>query len=106
MPPTSTLSQSVLPADVIAFAEEKGVSDYLPAVLEMTRQVFANRPVVPLLEDDPEIPDWRAIVMQVDVAGMNVERIVAAQQQWSAAIFQHCPATHVHLFSLCAVGVS
>ena len=99
MPPATTVSQPVLPADVIAFAAEKGVSDYLPAVLEMTRQVFPNCPVVPLVEDDPEIPDWRAIVMQVDVTGMNVEQLVAAQQRWSAALFQHCPATHVHLFA-------
>ncbi len=99
MPPTTTAPPPVLPADVVAFAAEKGVSDYLPAVLEMTRLVFANCPVVPLLEDDPEIPAWRAIVMEVDVTGLSVEQLVAAQQRWSAAVFQHCPATHVHLFA-------
>ena len=100
MPATTAILQPVLPADVIAFAAEQGVGEYLPAVLEMTRQVFSRAASISvLLEDDPEIADWRKIVFEIDIAGWeDVDQLVAAQQQWTASLFQHCPATHVHFF--------
>ncbi len=100
MPPATTVSQPVLPADVPAFAAEQGVADYVVPVLEITRRAFPNCAIRPSVEEDAEIPDWRTIVMQVDLTGWDVDRIWTAQQKWTAALFQHCPAIHVHFFVL------
>jgi hypothetical protein len=90
----------VVPPEVAAFAAEQGVSAYLPAVLEMTRRIFPHNPITILLEDDPEIAnDWH-IVFEVDVTGLDEAELIAAQDQWSTEVFQHCPATHVCIFRL------
>jgi hypothetical protein len=100
MSPSTQAAPPAFAADVTAFAAENGVADYLPAVLEMTRRVFPNCLVEPHLEDDPEIPDDRFILMDVDVTGLNEDQLYTARRQWTAAIFQNCPAPHVHFFQL------
>ena len=100
MSATTTAPQPVVPADVTAFAAEHGVADYLPAVLEMTRQVFPTSAITVRVEEDAEIFDMRFILMDVDVAGLDVDQLVAAHNLWSAGLFAHCPPTHAHLFSL------
>jgi hypothetical protein len=90
----------VFAADVTAFAAENGVADYLPAVLEMTRRVFPDAPITTRVEEDAEIAEIWFILLEVDVAGLDVDQLVAAQQEWSAGLFAHCPPTHAHLFCL------
>ena len=97
---SSTAMHVVLPTDVSAFAAEHGVADYVCPVLEMARRIFPDRPITPRVEEDAEISEERYIAMQVDVSGLDEHQLFAAQQQWSAGIFQQCPAVHVHLFSL------
>jgi hypothetical protein len=99
MTQATTSPQPVLPADVTAFAAERGVADYLLPVWAMTQRVFPA-PVVVQVEEDAEIADWRYILFDVDVTGWNEQQLFAAQRQWTASIFQHCPATHVHLFRI------
>jgi hypothetical protein len=93
-------SQPAVPTDVTAFAVKNGVADYVLPVLEMARCIFPGRPITPRVEEDAEILEERYIAMQVDVSGLDENQLFAAQQQWSAGIFQQCPAVHVHLFSL------
>jgi hypothetical protein len=87
-------------AEVLAFAAEQGVTAELAAVWEMTRRIFPNAPLTVLVEEDPEIANDCHIVFEVDAAGMQVPELVAAQQRWSAELFQHCPATHAPVFRL------
>jgi hypothetical protein len=91
---------SVVPADVAAFAAEHGGAEFIHPLLEMTHHLFPAVPLTLRLEDDMEIPDLRWIVFDIDVVGLEVDQLVAGQQQWSRALFQHCPATHAHLFVL------
>ena len=89
-----------LPAEVSAFADEQGVAAYLPAVLERTRRVFpAARRLAVLVADDPEIPDDRHIVFEVDVP-LTVPEALAAERRWSEELFQICPAPLVCVFRL------
>jgi hypothetical protein len=98
---TTTLPVPVAPPDVLAFAAEQGVTEYLPAVSAMTRRIFPIAPMKVFLEEDPEIANDRHIVLKVPVArDTSVEDLVAFHRQWSSEIFQHCPATHVCVFSL------
>lgn len=97
---SSTAPPLILPGDVVAFAAEHGVADYVFPVLQMARRIFPGRLVTPRVEEDAEIPEERHIAMQVDVSGLNENQLFAAQQLWSAGIFEQCPAVHVHLFGL------
>src|SRR5204863_7645182 len=45
-----------MPADVLAFADEAGVKDYVRPVLEMTMRLFGGRPTAVGLQGDPNIP--------------------------------------------------
>jgi hypothetical protein len=89
-----------VPPEVDAFAAEQGVRAYLPAVLDLARRLFPREPITLHLEDDPEIEDYRKIVLEVPTAGWDVPELVAAQNRWSQEIFHICPATHVLVFLL------
>src|SRR5438093_2252030 len=92
-PPGPTMSP-----EIAAFAAERGVSEYLPAVLAMTQAIYSGRDITIVLEDDPEIANDRHIVFNVDVTGLSVQQLVDTQWQWSGEIFKHCPSTHAPIF--------
>lgn len=98
---TTALPLPVVPANVLAFAEEQGVSAYLPAVLTMARQIFPTNPMKVFLEGDPElVNDWH-IILEVQIAAdSSVDELVALHHRWNTDIFQHCPARYVCIFRL------
>jgi hypothetical protein len=98
VPAKSELSE--IPAEVRAFAEEQGVTGYLPAVLEMTRRIFPGAPLRLLVEGDPKIARAQHIVLEVEVSGSDVQQMFEAQWQWCGEIFAHCPSTHAPVFQL------
>jgi hypothetical protein len=87
-----------VPPEVLQFAVESGVSDYLVPVLELANGIFPGRPMKVLLEGDPEIEnDWH-IVFEVDVADLSVDELIAGHRRWIEGLFQRCPSTHVCIF--------
>lgn len=96
---TSTLPVEV-PPDVLAFAEDQGVAQYLPAVVEMTRWLFPNYPLTVQLEDDPEIAnDWH-IVLVVPAKNLQVPRALELTWDWHRGLFANCPAPLACVFRL------
>ena len=89
-----------IPADVTAFAAEHDVSDPLSAVLSLTQRLFPSSAIAPRLEQDAEMEDQWAIIVAVDVSGLEASQLVTAQRQWSEGLFACCPSTHAHLFCL------
>lgn len=89
-----------IPEEVQTFAEEKDVAAYLPALLDLTRQVFptARRQAV-YVEEDPEIADERQIVIEVD-APLNLAQARAARRQWNTQTLKVCPTPLICLFCL------
>jgi hypothetical protein len=66
MTPTATaLDPAVFPADVQAFAAERGVTDYLLPNLELVKQCFPEGTVTTAYEEDGEEPDLSWIIFQV-----------------------------------------
>jgi hypothetical protein len=95
------MSRTGFGADVLAFAAEQGVTDFLQPILDMTRRVFPeNRRIQAVLQDDPELPGDQHMVFEVQVGAMDVDRSVERHWQWSRDLFQICPATHACLFGL------
>ena len=58
------------------------------------------QPAAHLQEKDPEIPNERHIVLEVDVADLDPEQYVAADAEWGRELFQLCPAPRVCVFRL------
>src|SRR5262249_32513404 len=99
--PTTSLPLPDVSPDVQAFAEKEGVAPYLPAVLEMTRRIFPNRPMKGFLEGDPEIAnDWHIILEVQMPTDSGVDELDATHHRWNHEIFQHCPSRYVCIFRL------
>ncbi len=78
---TTTAPQPVLTPEVLAFAEEQGVSHILPPLIEMTRQVYSTATRFDVLvEDDPDEP-FRYFVFELDVR-LDSERFFEADEKW------------------------
>jgi hypothetical protein len=91
----------VLSPEVLTFAEEQGVGDYLRPVVEMTRRLFPDaRRLAVFVEEDLEIPDERSIILNVVMAGLDPDQYVEARFRWSRELFAICPAPLVCVFGL------
>lgn len=100
--PQTILSPSVpaLSNELLCFAIQQGVAECVEPVLHMTRRVFPDSPVTARLESDPEISNYRQIVVEINASGMDDGQLLAAQNRWSDQLFQICPATHALNFRL------
>ncbi len=90
----------IIPAEVLAFAAQQGVTKHLPIVVAMTRRIFPNGPVSTLVEEDPEIADDRHIVLEARADGLDVAKALEARYQWHRELFSVCPAPLVCVFRL------
>jgi hypothetical protein len=98
-PATKTLPIAV-PQEVLDFAAEQGVSDYLPAVLEMTNHIFPGGLQAVVVDDDPEIANDRHILIVVKAKTFDVPQALEARWQWHGGLFESCPARLVCVFRL------
>jgi hypothetical protein len=89
-----------LPPEVLAFAADQDVTAVLPAVLEMTQQLFPAALLNVVVEDDPEIANDRHLVVRVNVTNLDVPQALEAHYQWHRGLFACCPAPLVCTFRL------
>jgi hypothetical protein len=105
MTPVSPTRPVSVPSDVLAFAAEQGVDTYLADVLAMTQRQFPDaRRVLVGVEDDPEVPCDRHVLIWVDAPGLDAEAYANAKFRWGGELFRLCPAPLVCVFR-CALGV-
>lgn len=90
--PAKTGTLPELPPEVLSFAVEKGVSDFVAPVLEMTARTYPGRSIRLFVEYDYEDPDWQYIVVEVDAGGYSTEQYVAAHHAWAAEFVGTIPA--------------
>jgi hypothetical protein len=105
MPLTLPIDSLDLPPEVLTFAAEQGVAAYLPAVVQMTRQLFPHSPLTVQIEDDPEIANDRHIVLIAENVDLEVSEAVEARWQWLRELFARCPAPLVCVFRLGMGGI-
>jgi hypothetical protein len=102
---TQTVSIAPHPAiapEVVAFAREQGVEQYLPDLVEWARQVYPSASRFDVFtEDDPEIANDRHIVFELDVP-LTVEEALEADRRWHRGVFKIMPAPLVCIFRLSA----
>ena len=69
MSPTLTApNPAVFPAEVLAFAAERGVTEYLGPLYELAKQCFPGANVTVTFESDYEIPNLSWIVFEVVIS--------------------------------------
>jgi hypothetical protein len=88
-----------IPEDVRAFAREKGVEDRLPAILEMTRQVYPGWEPTLKLVPDPELPE-SYIVVGVYTAEREPHALLKAQRAWLKNLASICPGMGAYWFTV------
>src|SRR5437868_8577796 len=91
---TQTVSAAPPPtvsSEVLAFAREKGVEQYLQPLIDLARQVYPTATQFKVfVEEDWEIDDERYIVLELDVP-LNVEQSLEANRRWHVGYQQiHC----------------
>jgi hypothetical protein len=90
----------VVAPEVQAFAEEQGVTAYLPAVLELTQRVFPTAHRVELgVQLDPEIANLRFLIIDVFVT-LSVSQALAGYQHWNDGLREFCPGPLLCVFCL------
>jgi hypothetical protein len=100
MTSTTALPLPTISPQVRAFAVEKGVEPFLPALVAAARRIFPEAHIQVLVQDDPELSDNRQIAFEVDDNGRSPAEQVAGHHQWAEELLRRCPATHVHAFCL------
>jgi hypothetical protein len=91
---------AVFPADVRAFAAERGVTGYLLPLYELAKQCFDGADVTVTLESDYEIPGLSWIVFQV-AAGQGEETSrQAGRSHWRDEKLRALPPPACGLFVL------
>jgi hypothetical protein len=89
-----------VPVEVLALATEQGVSDYLMAILQMTRRTFPESPLTVSVDSDPEIANDRHILVGVNAHGTEVDEALTILDEWHDGLFECCPASLVSTFRL------
>lgn len=89
-----------IPEDVQILADEQNLAACLPAILEATERIFPTaRKRAVVFELDPEVPDLRWIVVEVN-APLSGSDAIAARHEWHDAVRQHCPSDRICSFCL------
>lgn len=94
------LSGPAISPEVQEFADAKGISRYLNAVIDLARQAFPSSNVGVSLGQDAEDQGHQYIALDVDAAGLTTEELVAGQRVWSAGVSRVCPSRHAVSFVL------
>lgn len=101
--PTRT-TERAWQADVLSFADARGLTGYLDPVLGTTRRLFPGRNVEVAMQADREIPDDRYIAVWVDGAGMTADQLLATERQWATEVRQLCSGGEDRWFFLGMYG--
>lgn len=100
---TQTVSytpQPTLQTEVLEFAREQGVEQFLQGLIALSHSTFpATRRFEILLEEDPEIADDRHIVFRLAVP-LGVRQSLTADRQWIEGLSRLCPKARMYLFRL------
>jgi hypothetical protein len=104
VPPTTTpVPATPWPADVLKFAAEHGVAEYLEPMLEATRRVFPTARLIEVRFDrDPEYSGYDGILFLIHVSARDIpdSDVVRVFRAWHEETFQCCPAPLVCNFLL------
>lgn len=92
---------SAFSPDVVAFAREHQGEQCLQPLLEATHRIFPTASSIKVgVEEDPELRDNTQIVFDVQVAGLPLDQVRAAEKQWYQEKIRLYPQLRKILFCL------
>jgi len=100
MPNDSLATLPVIPAEVEAFAANKGANGYLNAVIDLARRAFPSSALCVSLGQDAEDETHQYIALDVEVGAKAADELLAGQRIWSGGITRVCPSRHAVYFVL------
>lgn len=81
-----------LSAEVRDFALKFGLLPYLPALAEITEQVFAEARVLTAeVHDDPDVAGLRWVIFRAEVPWAEPDQVRSARDAWYARTAATCP---------------
>jgi hypothetical protein len=89
--PTKPFTLPEVPAEVLSFAAEKGVSEWIYPLLEMTARAFPGRSIKLYVHYDCEDPDWQVVVLETNLRDYTTEQYLAADNVLGAEIMRSVP---------------
>ena len=85
--------------DVLAFARQAGVEQYLDALMKATREMFPGaREIRVFFEPDPEIKDFDGIVWEVDLPREQITDHWEMKVRWGREFYRICPPDPVRIY--------
>ena len=99
-PTLATVSGPAVPLEVQEFAAEKGVKQYLDAVINLAGRAFPSSAVRVSLGQDAEDKTHQYIALDVEAGGQTAEELLAGQRIWSGGIGRVCPSRQAVYFVL------
>lgn len=82
----------VLSREVKAFAQEHGLTPYLPAIVDVFLRIFKDAKKMSVeVDDDPEIAGLRHLLFAVQVPWRTFEHADAARTAWYRGTDAVCP---------------
>jgi hypothetical protein len=96
--PVKAATLPEVPTEVLSFAAEMGVSEWVYPVLEMTMHAYPARAIKIFVQHDYEDPDWRSIVLQTERGNYTSEQYLAAHRALATEIVRSVPAHARQLF--------
>ena len=98
--PAVAFSLPAIPPEVQAFAAEKGVNGYLPAVIDLAGRAFPGSALTVSLGQDAEDETHRYVAIDVEAGAKGADELLAGQKAWSGGLSRVCPSRHAVYFVL------
>jgi hypothetical protein len=92
IPTLTAADATIFPEDVLRFAADRGVTEYLVPLYELARRCFDGVDVAVKVEHDYEAPGLSWVVFEVPVAAWDMGRYQAAHDRWLAGFGGLCPS--------------
>ncbi len=94
-------------ADVLTYAAEHGVAEYLEPLLEATRRLFPTAVGLRVfLEKDPELRDVTFLIFEARVPRADIPDYLEARHRWGAELRRICPSHLAITFTLSLLRVT
>ena len=101
-----TATQPTWLPEVLEFATQHGLMEYLEPLREATHQLFPDlRCLRIFVETDDEVPDCRVLKFEVRAPFTTVDRSLQQQRAWFESFFEICPGPVRPLFCLLLLSV-
>jgi hypothetical protein len=99
--PLTTKQRPSVSREVRKFAQERGLTGYLPGLIELFDRVFADAIQVAIaVDEDPEIAGLRHLTFRAVVPWSTFEQAEAARDAWYAGTAGACPPESLPILRL------